>query len=333
MCILVMLLAGTGSGVVPPVPEESGVSGFANIGAAYLEVKTNMISGNKIVTIGDDTIDSISGSPDTEYKTIPILNGEVAYTFGDSRTQIYVGNQLEDVLQFDTAALLGVRKELGDKGTAAVSYVFSGLVTEVWEDPYVANAERDETDRNINGIRLEWDRLYGSDVGVQYQWRKIDIDDELSGTLGGLGLTPGQISLLDREGDHHRGDVYYTWRLGGGHALVPAFRYGKSDLDGDAMASDVYAFRLNYAFRSEKYSVVVMGHIGREDFDERNPIYGRTRDDDVYGIGVTGFLHQPFGLPEGFSLAGTVGYYEANSNIDFYNAQAFMIGTSIFYSF
>ncbi|MHC4665205.1 MAG: DUF2860 family protein [Planctomycetota bacterium] len=333
VCILVMLLEGAAVGVLQPVPEESGVSGFVNIGAAYLEVKTNMISGNKLVTIGDDTIDSILGSPDTEYKTIPILNGEVVYTFGDSRTQIYLGNQLEDVLQFDTATLLGVRKELGDKGTAAVSYVFSGIATEVWEDPYVANAKRDETDRNSNGIRLEWDRLYGSNFGVQYQWRKIDIDDELSGTLGGLGLTPAQVSLLDREGDHHRGDVYYTWRLGGGHALVPAFRYGKHDLDGDAMASDVYAFRLNYAFRSEKYSIVVTGSVGTEDFDERNPIYGRTREDDVYGIGVTGFLHQPFGLPEGFSLAGTVGYYEADSNIDFYNAQAFMVGTSILYKF
>ena len=186
VCVLVMLLAGAGFGLVQPVPEESGVSGFVNIGAAYLEVKTNMVNGNKLVTFGDDTIDSIFGGPDSESQVIPIINGEVAYTFGDSRTQIYFGNQLEDVLQFDTATLLGVRKELGDKGTAEVSYVFSGIATEVWKDPYVANAKRDETDRNNNGIRLEWDRLYGSNVGVQYQWRKIDVDDELSGTLAQL---------------------------------------------------------------------------------------------------------------------------------------------------
>jgi hypothetical protein len=332
-CILVMLFAGAGFGVVRPVPEESGFSGYLNIGAAYLEVKTNMISGNKLVTVGDDTIDSIFDSPDTQYNTIPILNGEVAYTFGDSRTQIYFGNQLEDVLEFDTATLIGIRKELGDKGTGAVSYVFNPIVTKVWEDPYVANARRDDTDRDAAGIRLEWNRLYRTNVGVQYQWRKIHIDDELSGTLGGLGLTPAQIRLLDREGDHHRAEVYYTLSPGGGHALVPAFRYGRHDREGAAMASDAYSFRLNYTFRSEKYSIVVIGHIGREDFDERNPIYARTREDNLYGIGVTGFLHQPFGLPEGFSLAGTLGYFEADSNIDFYNAQAFMVGTSIWYAF
>lgn len=332
-CILVILSAGVCFGVVQPVPEESGVSGFVNIGAAYLEVKTNMISGNELVTFGDDTIDSIFRSPDSESQAIPIINGEVTYTFGGSQTQVFLGNQLEDILQFDTATLLGVRKELDDKGTAEVSYVFSGIATEVWADPYVANVKRDETDRNSNGIRLEWDRLYGSNFGVQYQWRKIDIDNERSGMLGGLGLTPGQISLLDREGEHHRGEVYYTWRLGGGHALVPAFRYGKSDLDGDAMASDLYAFRLNYAFRSAKYSIVVTGSVGNEEFDKSNPIYGKTREDEIYGIGVTGFLHQPLGLPKGLSLVGTVGYYESDSNIDFYNGQAFMLGTSILYNF
>ncbi|MHC4574022.1 MAG: hypothetical protein ACYS76_07805 [Planctomycetota bacterium] len=56
--------------MVRPVPEESGVGGFVNIGAAYLEVKTNMTSGNKIITFGDDTIDSIFGSPDLKFDFI-----------------------------------------------------------------------------------------------------------------------------------------------------------------------------------------------------------------------------------------------------------------------
>ncbi|MHC4132686.1 MAG: DUF2860 family protein [Planctomycetota bacterium] len=331
--VLVMLFAVTGLGVLQPVPEESGVSGFVNIGTAYMEAKTNMFAGNELISIGDDTVGSIFGNPDTDHEMIPMINGELRYTFGDSRTQIYFGNQMEDVLTFDAATLLGVRKELGDKGTGAISYVFNGIVTEVWEDPYVENAKRTETNRESKGIRLEWDRLYGTNVGVEYQWRKIDIDDEFSGTLGGLGLTPAEIGQLDREGDSQRGEVYYTWRLGGGHSLVPAFRFGKNDLDGDAMASDVYAIRLNYAYRSEKYSIVVTGHVGNEEFDKTNPIYTKTREDDVYGIGVTALLHQPFGWPEGMSLAGTVGYYEADSNIDFYNSEVLMVGTSVLYNF
>jgi hypothetical protein len=33
------------------------------------------------------------------------------------------------------------------------------------------------------------------------------------------------------------------------------------------------------------------------------------------------------------NLVGTVGYYEADSNIDFYNSEVLMIGTSILYNF
>ncbi|MHC4757842.1 MAG: DUF2860 family protein, partial [Planctomycetota bacterium] len=314
-CALMLFFAGTSLAVLQPVPEESGVSGFVNIGTGYMEAKSNMVAGNQIISIGESTIDSVFSSPDTDHEMIPILNGEVRYTFGHNQTQIYFGNQMEDILQFDAAALLGVRKELGDNGTGAISYVFNGIATEVWKDPYLTGAKRSETDRDSRGLRLEWDRLCGTNVGVEYQWRKVDIDDEFSGTDPALGLSSGEIGLLDREGDNHRGEVYYTWRLGGGHSLVPAFRYGKNDLDGDAMASDVYAFRLNYAFRGEKYSIVVTGHLGNEEFDKRNPIYTKTREDDIYGIGVTALLHQPFGWPEGMSLAGTVGYYESDSNI------------------
>ncbi len=142
-----------------------------------------------------------------------------------------------------------------------------------------------------------------------------------------------QVGQLSREGDHHRGEVYYTWALGGGHILIPAFRYSRHDLDGDAMAFDRYMFRLTYAYRAEKYSLVVNASIGAEDYDERNPIYGRTRDDDSYGLGLTAFWHRPFDLPKGFSLVGTAAFYEADSNIDFYDSKAFVLGMSLFYGF
>ena len=129
---------------------------------------------------------------------MPLINGEVTYTFAASRTQLYFGNQLEDFIQFDFSTLLGVRHELGDKSLIAASYVFSSVPTEVWEDPYLTNQRRSKTDRDSNGLRLEWDKIAGTGLGIQYTYRNIELDDEMSGQS--LRLSASEMDLLDREG-------------------------------------------------------------------------------------------------------------------------------------
>jgi hypothetical protein len=318
---------------IEPIPKESGFSGFINLGLAYLNVEDNMISGNKLVNVTDKTINSVFSSPDGEPSIAPIINGEIRYTFAQTRTQLYFGNQLEDYLRFDFSTLLGVRQELPDSSVGAISYVFSGLPTEVWADPYVAGVRREDTDRTSNGFRLEWERPFGTEFGMQFTWRKISIDDEFSGVFGGLGLTPGQIGLLDREGDHYSVQFYYTWKLAERHHLIPSFTYNKFDLDGDAMANDRYTLLLTYSYKGEKYSAVVNGFLGMADYDNRNPIYGERQEDDLYGLSLTGFWHRPFGLPKGFSLVGTTAYLKDNANINFYDTQVITAGVSLFYRF
>ena len=132
---------------IEPIPEESGFSGFLNLGAVYLDVESNTIAGNDLVDVGKERIDSVFDSPDSESDVIPAINGEIAYTFASTRTQAYFGNSLEDYLRFDFSTLLGVRQELPDSSIVAASFVFSGIPTEVWEDPYVANRDRDEIGR------------------------------------------------------------------------------------------------------------------------------------------------------------------------------------------
>ena len=99
------------------------------------------------------------------------------------------------------------------------------------------------------------------------------------------------------------------------------------------MAFDRYSFMLSYAYRAQKYSLVANASVGNQDYDETNPIYGKTQDDDTYGVGLTGFLHQPFGLSKAYSLVGTLAYYENDSNIDFYDGSVLVAGTSLFYRF
>jgi len=318
---------------IQPIPKESGFSGFLNIGGVYLDVKSNMIAGNNLVDIGEGVISSIHESPDSESNFLPSFNFEFAYTFADTRTQIYAGNSLEDFLRFDTASLAGVRQEMADSSVVGASFVFSTIPTEVWEDPYMANQSRTETDRSSQGLRFIWGNILDANLDVQYTWRKIEIDDERSGTLGGLGLTPGQIALLDREGKHHRVELLYKWNFGDRHYVVPAFEYHKFDLDGDAMSNDRYGVQLTYGYRGGWFSLVANGGYSYTDYDTTNPIYNKKREDDIYGGSLSGFWHRPFGMPKGWNLVASVLGYKTDANIDFYDTDVVGTSLSVLYRF
>ena len=318
---------------IQPIPKESGFSGFINIGGVYLDVKSNMIAGNKLGDIGKEVINSIHESPDSESDFLPSFNFKFAYTFADTRTQIYAGNTLEDFLRLDIAAQAGVRQEMADSSVVGASFIFSAVPTEVWEDPYMANQSRTETDRSSQGLRFIWGNILDANLDVQYTWRKLEIDDERSGTLGGLGLTPAQRALLDREGNHHHMEILYRWDFGARHYVVPAFEYHKFDLDGDAMANDRYGVQLSYGYRGGWFSLVANGSYLYADYDTTNPIYNKKREDDIYGGSLTGFWHRPFGMPKGWNLVASVLGFKTDANIDFYDTSVVGTSLSVLYRF
>jgi len=321
---------------IEPIPEESGFSGFLSIGGGYSKVKSNMVSGNAFGDVTDRTIDSLTDSPDSSSKGGVQFNYDLRYTFASTRTQVFLGTSLEDALRYDFATQLGVSQELPGKNLVALSFLFSSIPTEVWKDPYVTNVRRSRTDRDSKGFRLAWDRIFGSELQLQYSYREIDIDDELSGTF--LGLTPAQQRLLDREGDYHKAEILYRFFFDGKkHALIPAITYFNYDLDGDAMSNDGVDFQLSYGYNAERYSLVVNAFIGYADYDKRNPIYGKTQDEDRYGAGLIGLYHTPFGWSVPFfkrtSLYVKTDYIESDANIDFYDTEIFSAGAGLFFRF
>ena len=318
---------------IQPIPQEPGVSGFINIGSVYLDVKSNMLAGNDYGDLGKKVIDSVYDSPDSETEFLPMFNYEFAYTFADSRTQIYAGNRLEDFLRFDLTARAGVRQELSDTSVVGASFIFTSVATEVWEDPYMANQSRRKTDRSSLGLAFTWGNMLDGNLDLRYTWRKIEIDDELSGMFGGLGLTPAQSALLDREGNHHRAELLYKWNFTDKHYLVPALEYHKFDLDGDAMANDRYGLQLTYGYNGDRFSLVANCSYIYADYDKTNPIYNKGREDDIYGGSLTGFWHRPFGMPKGWSLTASVLGYKTDANIGFYDTEVVGTSLSVFYRF
>jgi hypothetical protein len=225
-----------------------------------------------------------------------------------------------------------VRQELSDKSNISAAYVFSGLPTKVWEDPYVQGQKRNKTDRDSQGIRLTYGDILGTRAQLQYTYRKIDIDTERSGQF--LGLTPAESKLLKRDGDEQSLRLGYLFDLGDKESFLPEFIYVDDNRDGDAMSSEQWGMQLTYAKGGERYNMAVTGSYMRADYDKRNPIYGKTRDDDNWGFGVSLFDKRLLGsLGKDWWATMAAGYYASDSNISFYNSTLWTVGVGAMYRF
>jgi hypothetical protein len=315
------------------IPQESGFSGFVNGGGALWRVENNMVKRIGYFKIGDSNISSTDDKPKSEYSFTPILNFNLRYTFASTRTQIFLGNQLEDLLRLDTNTQIGVRQELVDQSVIGVSYLYSALVTEVYKDPYDTSGSRNGSDRRINGVRLSYENILSTDLSFQYTYRNIDIEAERSGSA--LGLSSSQKDKLIRDGDQHDVEFLYRYVLESGgikHTLIPSLKYSRFDLDGDAMSNNAILFNLNYRYDVEKFAFSVNAYYGYADYDKENPIYDKTRNDNRYGFGIIGF-YKRFLDVQGLNLTANVLLNRQDSNIDFYDSEIDLYFLSLLYVF
>jgi hypothetical protein len=258
----------------------------------------------------------------------------LAYTFASTRTQLFLGTDLTDLIRFDYTQQFGVKQEIGNLGILQGGILFSGIPAKVWRDPYLVGQDRKDTDRKSNGVRLAWDRIFGSQFQLQYTYRKIDIDSERSGESIS-SLTSSKRDRLDRNGDRHVGEVVYRFRFAKKHTLSPAFVYTYNDRDGGAMKNDAYDFQLTYFYRGDIFAFTGNASIGQADYDDRNPIFEKKQDDDRYGVQGTLYYENPwdwslFGSdPMNFFV--TAVFAESDSNIDFYDQEAVMVTGGVFF--
>lgn len=312
------------------IPQESGFSGFAFVGAGSTSRETNMIATVGGTEVADERIDSLTQSPDSERYGKLLLDFGLSYTFADSRTQIFGGTELEDFLTQDSTFGIGVRQGIGGAGNLRASLLASTPV-ETWEDPYLVGVDREETDVKSGGVRLGWEHIFGTGLELTYTKRSVELDDELSGTS--LGLTPAQRTLLDREGDIKELQVSYFWKPAEDHILTPSLSHVDHDLDGDAMAMDGYQAELNYAYTGlQDWELVVNLLTGKLESDDNNPIYGKSADVDRSGISLAATYKEPFGLKD-WRARAAFSYGEEDSNIDFYDTSIKSFSLGMLYTF
>jgi hypothetical protein len=329
---LMLMLGANLASALDPIPQESGFGGFIRPGVGYLNFKSNMVASFLGFDLSDKKTDSLDDSPDSQSTAIALVPFSLQYTFASTRTQLFLGTDLTDLIRFDYAQQLGVKQEIGKLGLLQGGILFSSIPAKVWKDPYVVDKNRKDTNRTSNGLRLAWDRIGGSQLQLQYTYRKIDISSEKSGDF--LGLNSAEKNRLKRDGDRHIGEAVYRFRFGKKHTLNPAFIYSYNDRDGDAMKNDAYDFQLTYGYKGDTFTFTGNASIGWADYDDKNPIYDKKQDDDRYGIQGTLYYENPWS----WSLFGSnpmnffvgAAFAETNSNIDFYDQDAIMVTGGVF---
>jgi len=230
----VLLLVGASAALaLDPIPKQSGFSGFIQPGAGYLRIESNTVAKVLSFDLSEKMIDNLNDGPESESTAIFTVPYKLAYTFAGTRTELFIGTEIGDILSFDTAQQLGVKQEFGSLGVFQAGLLFSGT-TRVWKDPYVTGEDRDDTSRQNMGAQLVWDKIFGSVLEFEYSIRQVDIGSEKSGEF--LNLSDSDQDLLDRNGTVHRGSLGLGLKFGK-HTLTPQVTVFLEDLDGEAMAN------------------------------------------------------------------------------------------------
>jgi hypothetical protein len=92
--------------------------------------------------------------------------------------------------------------------------------------------------------------------------------------------------------------------------------------------------QLTYAKLGERYNLALTGSYLYGDYDKRHPIYDKTREDDSWGVGGTLFDKSLLRvLGKNWWATATAAYYEADSNISFYDSTLWTMGVGVMYRF
>ncbi|UCG73613.1 MAG: DUF2860 family protein [Chromatiales bacterium] len=315
-CGLVLATGAQGAYALEDIPTTSGFSGTLGIGAGYTDAETNLVKGSSLWDIGQESVSSVSRSPKGEDDAFIFPRGEFAYTFGGPQIQLFLASDVEELVDLEVLQQVGIRKQFETLGIVSLGYVTSGLLNqEVWQDPYSSGSSRSDTDREFTGVRFEWDRIAGLPIGLLFQYKDIEVDDERSGSA--LGLTLEQQSDLSREGDNYRAEFSYTWRRSANEVFRPYFGYVDADLDGDATKYSGPYVGLDAGYQNETWGVAGRARVGSKDKSERNPVYNRRTDGDWYEIVLRGNYRLPWG--ENWFGTGGVAWAKEENNVNFHD--------------
>ena len=316
------------------IPETSGFSGFMLTGPGIFNISSNLLSTGPPLAgdAGDKQIESIYNSPESNLVGSWAVAGEVNYTFAKSRTQLFFGNRLEDILRLDVPFGLGVRQGKKKAGILAFSFLLTPLELKFWEDPYIEGEERTRTDLNFNGLRFRWGEMCQTGLEFTATVRIYQHYSEKSGEwlIQQGRLDPEKKQLLKRDGEVIRLQALYRINIKR-HRFEPTLRYIFDNHEGGAIANQGYTVKLTYLYMTRKIVLDANLLYGARSFRETNPIYNEKLNTNKVDIALTGFIPIKVINDHRILVWFSAEYFQENANIDFYKSQFSALMAGIMY--
>lgn len=299
----------------PKGEKPAGFSARFAAGAGYMastdQLKPN--DGNKRVKDLDDNANWFD-------QVIPLAIFDLRYTFAESGRQVYFGTPFRT--EGTPGLTLGAVFPFDDGGNIDIG-AYVKPFGQVWEDPYIVDKDRHETDERIYGMKIDYAAIRGTGFETGYTLARIDIDDDEIGD---------RFDDLERDGWVHKIRLGYAFQLGRGLVLVPSGGFAVGDLDGDANRYLGYQFKVGLRRFTFDYLLNLTAGVDYQNYDDDHPIFDKDREDVTFS--VFGMFTRPnlFGYASLFANL-MAGYRSRNSNIDFLEANTVISGLMIGYKF
>ncbi len=272
----------------------------------------------------DKYIADLDSSADMEYTFIPVILPTAEWDIGQPGDLVLFFNSGQRIIDSAGGPIFNVGAGYPVAGTADLEFnLFFSFFDEVWENPYLTGEARSSSDTTKYGVSLAAKNLFGSGVGLTVAYMDDDVEDDL--------LAEVQPQLA-RDGSVYAVRAEYSHELSPALALGPQLTVIKGDYHGESSSYTQYTGSLKGTYRSAQLSISPEIYYGNREFDQTDPVFSITREDDIYGVKAMLFYSAPFGL-QNWSLVSILGFENGESSIDFYHTEAASLGVFLSYAF
>ena len=269
------------------------------------------------VTDDNKKISTLHERSDRENRAIPLILGEVGYSFGSAGTRISLSNQKSE----KSFADLVVAQPLKDMGVVRASFGYGKA--DVWADPYITGVDRREVDEDSYNLALEWEEVMGSGFLATLKLSTIKVDQDLIGD---------RYQDLKRDGKIMAAEIGYVFSVGENQMIIPGFDIEVEDRDGESSSSKKTGVSLSHIIVFDKWHFATSLGLGKRDFDKAHPVFHKTRKETQYELSHLVTYSRPFGWKDCF-LQGSLAYSRTNADIDFFRRDELTVGAGIGYEF
>lgn len=284
---------------------QQGFSGELGLFAIYSEGQNNLSTdSNSVITSINNTGNSITSSA-----IFPL--GTVRYQLDK---HILFAGQSEDTFIKGILTLdLGYEYQINRDSLITVAFSPTIVEGKVWQNPYLTNSKRVETNIEGNAYRLKYENQFLT-TNIAYYDRDVKYESS-------------QHSELNRGGDGYFAQIAIVLPFSSSVFIEPSIFYQRDDATGKAMAYDKIGAGLSATLLHKEYSFVIDGRYAKSDFDAMNPLFDSIRNDEHLNLTLSLVEGGIFSI-QPLSLIAQVSYSESDSNISFYSEDdvSFLLG-------